>query len=79
MRQNFVTNTLLSIVILLSGWSLKETVAHGNVLSTLVARQEISDRDLLELRARINATEAVVARATADIAVIQARLSIGSR
>lgn len=76
MKPNFLTNTLLSIVILLSGWSLKETVAHGNVLASLVSRQEISDRDLLELRARVTSTEAVVARATADIAVIHARLSI---
>jgi hypothetical protein len=74
MKPNFLTNALISVVILLSGWSLKETVAHGNVLASLVSRQEISDRDLLELRARVGATEAVVARVAADIAVMQARI-----
>lgn len=75
MSQSHITNLLLSAVMLLSGWSLKETTDHGKSLAGLVERQASSDRELLELRARVNATEAVVARATADIAVIQARLA----
>jgi hypothetical protein len=75
MSQTTLTNALLSIVLLLSGCSLKETTDHGKSLAGLVERQASSDRELLELRARMTATEAVVARATADIAVIQARLA----
>jgi outer membrane protein TolC len=76
MNQTVLTNILLAVVLALSGWSLKETTDQGKTLSRLVEAKVSTDRDLLELRARVSASEATVARAVADIAVIQARLSV---
>jgi hypothetical protein len=79
MNQSHITNLLLAIVLALSGWSLKETTDQGKVLARMVEAKATTDRDLLELRARVSASEATVARAVADIAVIQARLSVSTR
>ena len=76
MSQTVLTNILLAVVLARSGGSLKETTDQGKTLSRLVEAKVSTDRDLLELRARVSASEATVARAVADIAVIQARLSV---
>jgi hypothetical protein len=74
MNQNHITHLLLAVVLGLSGFSLRETTEHGKILARIVEAKTTSDRDLLELRARVAVAEAAIAETKAKVAVIESRI-----
>lgn len=57
MRQLNLNTVLITIVLAIGAWNLKETVSHGNIISKFQEQIYINQRDIQEFRLRMAKTE----------------------
>lgn len=57
MRQFNINTLLLTVIIAIAGWNLKETVSHGNIISKFQEQIYINQRDIQDFRLRMAKTE----------------------
>lgn len=57
-----LNTVLIGILLALSGWTLKTLVEQGVVLATITERVTGHDRDIIELKSRVDAGERATLR-----------------